>query len=53
MKNTLRTLKSRRGVMDIVLAALLALVGLFLPAVQSGKSFNREAAVSSQVVNDR
>jgi hypothetical protein len=53
MKSTLRNMKSQRGVMDILLAALLALGGLLLPAVQSGKSFNREVAVGSQVANQR
>ena len=44
---------SRRGIVDLLLAALLAIGSLFLPAVQNDKAFNRAAAPGTEVVVGR
>ena len=44
---------NRRGFIDALLAALLALTALLLPAVQKDKAYNRASAPGTEVISTR
>ena len=41
--------KNRRGIVDLLLAGIIAIGSLFLPALQSDRAFNRSLAPGTAV----